>query len=141
MTITVTIPNALLTLRQRFDAALAASLATGRDVLAAFVTQSLRARWYRTGFSIRNYLAQAIQRRNGGRIQVVSGAPYDAFGEYGTGRRGAASGVTDRPASWRYGTVAGMTARRQFTRGLEAASPAIVAAINRRMQSFASGEA
>ena len=55
---------------------------------------------------------------------VVAGADYSAFQEFGTGRRGSASGV-DTPEGYNYGSVAGV-----------AAQPFLVPAIEMHRQQF-----
>lgn len=64
---------------------------------------------------------------------VKARADYAAFVEFGTGRRGASSGVT--PAiNYRYGGKAGMRAQPYMWPAAEAARPAFFAALKRALK-------
>ena len=135
----VHIPQTVLNMPRDFQAAIEGIVNDSRDTLEAFVARSIRQRWYDTGRSVRSFTIKALlRRRNGGEIEAESGTPYDAFGEFGTGTRGAASGVV-HPATWRYGTVRGIAARRMYGKALDEATPVILAAVNRRMGNFKRG--
>lgn len=86
---------------------------------------SIRARWYRLGRTLRS-LKEDVESKGGHRIyKLFPTAPHAAFGEYGTGRRGA---VTGRPAprGWKYGDRSGMEARRYSRLAVVSARPKIL---------------
>lgn len=64
-----------------------------------------------TGGNLRGSIHTATQEADGG-VQVTTGTPveYAAFVEYGTGQRGAASGVTPEEG-YEYGSSPGMAAQ------------------------------
>ena len=93
-------------------------------ILFSKVAASVRERWFGTGASL-----AAIQKETQVedfarkvRVEVRSGKSYDAFGEYGTMRRGAAAKAKHRPKSWRYGRKkGGIKARLMYLIGLQEA--------------------
>ena len=64
---------------------------------------------------------------------VEARAKYAAFVEYGTGRRGAGSGVAP-PPDYSYGPRAGMRAQPYMWPAVEAARPAFFAALKRALK-------
>lgn len=93
---------------------------------------SVRERFYRTGLaesSLENQIV-SVANENVLSYEEFSELYYFRFGEYGTGRRGEASGVP-HPASYRYGTVAGMSARFMLGNALQVAAPQIVSEFQR----------
>lgn len=90
---------------------------------------SIRERWFRSGATV-NSLQEEIDI-NGPRktyrlfpTATNKGAPYPTFGEYGTGQRGAATG-RPAPRGYRYGSQAGMAARRYSRIAVSIAKPQI----------------
>jgi hypothetical protein len=91
---------------------------------------SIRRLWYDTGRTL-NSLQEEIVTKDESKSYVLSvtavsdrGAPYPLFGEYGTGRRGAATG-RPAPRGYRYGDRSGMAARRFSRVALTAAKPQV----------------
>jgi hypothetical protein len=102
---------------------------------------SIRRLWYDTGRTL-NSLEEQIVTKDASRSYVLSvtatnerGAPYPVFGEYGTGRRGAASG-RPAPRGYRYGDRAGMTARRFSRIAITTSKPQVERAVENLARSF-----
>lgn len=96
---------------------------------------SIRARFYRTGAGLRSLQDRIVEDGNKKTYQLFPTAFYMIFGEYGTGRRGAASGKPT-PRGWRYGSKPGMDARRFSRLALAKAKPEIERHVQRRAQAF-----
>lgn len=86
---------------------------------------SVRERFYRTGAALGSLDNQTIEQGNRKSYQEFSELFYFRFGEYGTGRRGAESGVP-HPPDYEYGKKAGMSARFMLGSALERSEPEIV---------------
>lgn len=135
MSLTVKVDPKILTFAKDYPARVKAGFEQAEDILSAFVAQSIRQRWYRTGTSLRSYKMKTEQARNSIRVLAQSGTAYDAFGEYGTGVRGRLSGVP-YPSGWRYGSKPGMKARQPYSLALRNALPAIMATVNAELRKF-----
>jgi hypothetical protein len=103
---------------------------------------SIRRLWYRTGATLLS-LKEEFDTQGNTRIYRLmptamskGGAPYPLFGEYGTGRLGAASG-RPAPAGYKYGERAGMAARRYSRIAVAAAKPQIDNLAKERVRRFA----
>ena len=96
---------------------------------------SIKQRFYRTGAGLRSLQDEVITDGDRKIYRLFPTLFYMAFGEYGTGRRGA---VTGRPAprGWRYGKRAGMDARRYSRLAVAKARPEIERHTKRRTQAF-----
>lgn len=85
---------------------------------------SIRQRFYRTGKGLLSLFERQLEEDNKLRYEITFLRRYMLFGEYGTGRRGAASG-RPTPRGYTYGQRAGMTARRFSRIAVAAAKPKI----------------
>lgn len=103
----------------------------GGKILRREVESSVRLRWYDSGKTLRSLEEDVITQGESQRYILTptatgeSGAPYPLFGEYGTGRRGAATG-RPAPRGYRYGDRTGMKARRFSRIAVGIAAPQIV---------------
>lgn len=136
----IQIPFALKTLKSRLLAAHSEAVTDSEIVLKRFVASSIRARWYRTGASLRAMDTQSQAGDGKGFAVAFSGMFYDVFGEYGTGKRGAANRPAVVPAGWRYGSVPGMRARYAFHAGLDEAMPEIMQVFRDKMRRWSQGK-
>lgn len=113
----------------------------GGKILRREEEASIRLRFYDTGKTLNSLQEEIV--RDGERITyrlfptAVSekGAPYPLFGEYGTGRRGAASGKP-APKGYRYGDRLGMRARRYSRIAVVVAKPLIEARAKQLVSNF-----
>jgi len=106
-------------------------LAGASKILLKEEQASIRRRWYRTGATLASLRETTTLEGNRKTYTIEPtatnrGAPYPLFGEYGTGRRGAASG-RPAPRGYLYGSKIGMDARRYSRIALASAKPQIVA--------------
>lgn len=117
-------------------------LISGSKILRREEETSIRRLWFRTGAtltSLREEIVEEGERKTYRLFPTTTsrrGAPYPLFGEYGTGRRGAATG---RPAlrGYRYGSRQGIAARRFSRMAVASAKPQIDSMARQRLQSFA----
>jgi hypothetical protein len=91
-------------------------LLDGAQILRREEEASIRQRWHRTGATVNSLQEELIIEKSSKVYRLFptatnKGAPYPAFGEYGTGRLGAQTGQP-APRGYRYGASAGMAARR-----------------------------
>lgn len=104
----------------------------GGKILRRETESSMRQRWFRSGRAVGSLVDEVVSEgdRKSYRLTPTarskSGAPYPLFGEYGTGRRGAATGGP-APKGYRYGDRPGMAARRFSRIAVELAKPQIEA--------------
>jgi HK97 gp10 family phage protein len=68
---------------------------------------------------------------NGFTSEVGTNVEYAAFVEFGTGQRGAASGLTYLPAEYRHGTIPGQTAQPHLYPSFEEERPKFIERIKR----------
>ena len=94
---------------------------------------SVRERFYRTGAALGSLEDLTVEKGLKKTYEQFSELFYFRFGEYGTGKRGRASGVS-HPANYRYGQVTGMSARFMLGTALDRAEPEIIS----EFQEFAS---
>lgn len=87
------------------------ALKESAPIIRRELESSIRQRWYRTGASLGSVDDEIVEQGDTKTYRVGPRMFYDIFGEYGTGRRGAATG-TPAPVGYRYGPSAGMDARR-----------------------------
>ena len=103
----------------------------GGKILRREVESSIRLRWYDEGKTLSSLQEEVVTQGESQRYILTptatseKGAPYPLFGEYGTGRRGAATG-RPAPRGYRYGDRAGMKARRFSRIAVGIAAPQIV---------------
>lgn len=113
----------------------------GGKILRREVESSIRLRWYGEGKTLNSLQEEVVTDGNRQRYILTptavseKGAPYPLFGEYGTGRRGAASG-RPAPRGYRYGEKAGMKARRYSRIAVEIAKPQIIGSAKGLMANF-----
>lgn len=103
---------------------------------------SIRKLWYRTGATLTSLTEEFIVDGEKKTYRLMptavskKDAPYPTFGEYGTGRRGAASGKP-APRGYRYGDSEGITARRYSRIAVTTAKPQIDSMAKERVRRFA----
>lgn len=100
-------------------------LESAGQILEGHSQASVRERFYRTGAALASLDDVTVEKGLTKSYQQFSELFYFRFGEYGTGRRGAESGVP-HPMNYRYGQRAGMSARFMLGNALERAEPEIV---------------
>lgn len=104
---------------------------SGGKILRREEESSIRLRWYDEGRTLRSLQEEVI--REGDKViyrlfptaTSPQGFPYPTAGEYGTGRRGAATG-RPAPRGWRYGDKPGMKARRYSRIAVAIARPQVI---------------
>lgn len=106
------------------------ALESSGSILETYSQVSVRERFYRTGTALASLESATVARGEVKSYQQFSELFYFRFGEYGTGRRGADSGVP-HPPGYRYGERAGMSARFMLGTALERAEPDIVSEFRR----------
>jgi hypothetical protein len=106
-------------------------LTEGGKILRREEESSIRLRWYDEGKTL-NSLQEEVIREGDSIIYRLfptatseKGAPYPLFGEYGTGRRGRASG-RPVPRGYHYGDSTGMRARRYSRIAVSIARPRVI---------------
>lgn len=113
----------------------------GGKILRREVESSIRLRWYDKGKTLTSLQEEVITQ---GDRQVYrlfptatseKGAPYPLFGEYGIGRRGAASG-RPAPRGYRYGDRVGIKARRFSRVAVGIAKPQVEATAKALIANF-----
>ena len=98
---------------------------------------SVRQRWFRTGLTLQSAVDEFGSEGDRKFYRLGPRTFYAVFGEYGTGRRGAATG-RPAPAGYRYGPRKGMAARRFARHALAIAKPKIELSAIRKVRQFAS---
>lgn len=101
----------LKSLRREVEQARDEALTDSSGILRREVETSIRERWYKLGRTLESLEDDVIDDGERKTYQLIPTAAHAIFGEYGTGRRGAASGQP-APRGWRYGDKPGMEARR-----------------------------
>jgi hypothetical protein len=101
---------------------------------------SIRERWYRSGATLGSLQEELVidgPRKTFRLFPTATnkGAPYPLFGEYGTGRLGAATG-RPAPRGYKYGQQAGMAARRFSRIAVSLARPQIERMAIKRARQF-----
>lgn len=116
-------------------------LATGSKILRQEEESSIRLRWFDKGVTLRSLQEETVVEGDAKIYRLFPtatskrGAPYPLFGEYGTGRAGAATGQP-APAGYEYGDKPGMGARRYSRIAVAQARPRIVAKASELMRNF-----
>lgn len=140
--VTVTVPWIFTNLRQQMEALRDGVIEETAPILIREEEASIRARWYRSGKTLRSLKDETVSIRDGKAYRLFPtatsdrGAPYPLFGEFGTGRRGAASGGRT-PRGYRHGSTAGMTARRFARSAVETARPKVIRVAQQTVGEFA----
>jgi hypothetical protein len=139
--VTLQLSPVFTNLRQRVERLRDDILNEGGQILEREERLSIRQRWFRTGAteaSLRKEIVGEGDRKTFRLFPTAvskDGASYPLFGEYGTGRRGAASG-RPAPAGYRYGGKPGMTARRFSRLAMTAARPQINDMVRLKLRRF-----
>lgn len=114
----------------------------GGKILRREVESSVRLRWYDSGKTLRSLEEDVVTKDNSQRYILTptatseKGAPYPLFGEYGTGRRGAATG-RPAPRGYKYSSdKQGMKARRYSRIAVGIAKPQVVASAKGLIANF-----
>lgn len=114
----------------------------GGKILRREVESSIRLRWYDSGKTLRSLEEDVVTKDNSQRYILTptatsdKGAPYPLFGEYGTGRRGAATG-RPAPRGYKYSSdKQGMKARRFSRIAVGIAKPQVEATARALIQNF-----
>jgi hypothetical protein len=128
--------------RQRVERLRDSILDDGKKIVRREWGTSVRQMFFRTGATLAS-AQEKVESRGDDRIYTLTptatspkGAPYPLFGEYGTGRRGAASGQP-APAGYRYGSRIGMTARRFSRIAIAVAAPQVSTMARAKVKQFA----
>lgn len=106
-------------------------LTEGGKILRREEESSIRLRWYDEGRTLRSLDENIVIDGDKKTYQLFptavskTGAPYPLFGEYGTGRRGRATG-RPAPRGYEYGDSAGMKARRYSRIAVAIARPQVI---------------
>jgi hypothetical protein len=113
----------------------------GGKILRRETESSIRLRWYDSGKTLNSLEEEVITSGESQRYILTptatsaKGAPYPLFGEYGTGRRGAATG-RPAPRGYRYGDSKGMKARRYSRIAVGIAKPQVIASAKGLIANF-----
>lgn len=108
----------------------------GAGILKRAEQASIRRRWYRLGRTLRSLEEQTETKHDRASYSLSPTAAHAPFGEYGTGRRGAATG-RPAPRGWKYGKKPGMAARRYSRIAVAQARPKIISVAQGQAQVFA----
>lgn len=106
-----------------------------RLIIRPEYARSVHQRFFRTGAGLQSTTEETVTEGNRKIYQLVPQAFYMIFGEYGTGRQGAATG-RPAPPGYRYGSRKGMAARRFARHAVAMAKPQIESANRVRLQRF-----
>lgn len=101
----------LKSLRREVEQARDEALTDSSKILRREVESSIRQRWYKLGRTLESLDDDVIDDGDRKTYRLIPTAAHAIFGEYGTGRRGAATGQP-APKGWKYGDKPGMEARR-----------------------------
>lgn len=122
--------------RQRVERLQDAVLKGAQPIIRRNWAVSVRARWFRTGATLQSAVDEFGSEGDRKFYRLRPTAFYAIFGEYGTGRRGAATG-RPAPAGYRYGPKPGMAARRFARHALAVAKPQVMLMAQRQARQFA----
>lgn len=100
------------------------ALVEGARILRRETESSIRERWYDTGATLGSLEEDVVDEGDRKSYRLSPTTHYAIFGEYGTGRRGAATGQP-APIGWRYGSRPGMAARRYSRIAVGVARPQV----------------
>jgi len=113
----------------------------GGAILRREEEASIRLRWFDSGRTLGSLQEQVVTEGDARIYRLFPtatskrGAPYPLFGEYGTGQAGARTGGPT-PSGYRYGSKAGMAARRYSRIAVAQAKPQIVANAKQLIANF-----
>ena len=116
-------------------------LTEGGQILRREEESSIRLRWFDSGKTLSSLQDEVVVEGERKTYRLFptatskSGAPYPLFGEYGTGRRGRATG-RPAPRGYRYGDNAGMRARRYSRIAVAIAKPQVISSAKGLMRNF-----
>ena len=113
-----------------------AILTDARPIIRREWATSVHQRFFRTGDGLQSAVDDFVTDGDSKTYRLFPTAFYMIFGEYGTGRRGAATGQP-APAGYRYGSKPGMAARRFSRIAVGLAKPQIDKAAIARVRQFA----
>ena len=105
-------------------------LTDGGKILRREEESSIRLRWFDSGATLVSLQEETVTQGEKKTYRLFPtatnrGFPYPTAGEYGTGRRGAATG-RPAPRGWKYGDKPGMKARRYSRIAVAIARPQVV---------------
>lgn len=86
-------------------------LLAGAKIIRREEEASIRQRWFLLGRTLGSLTEEVVTEGERKSYRLIPTAAHSIFGEYGTGRRGAATGQP-APRGYRYGNRPGMAARR-----------------------------
>jgi hypothetical protein len=138
--VTLTLGRVFKDFRRQVEALQDDILLEGAQVLRREEETSIRQRWFRTGATVNSLQEELVIDGNKKTYLLFptatnKGAPYPLFGEYGTGRLGAQTG-RPAPRGYRYGSKAGMAARRFSRIAVSVARPQIDRLALQRVKQF-----
>lgn len=129
--ITVQLGSIFHNFRSRVNSLIDDIATEGGKIVRREEEASIRLRWYDEGKTLAS-LEEEVDVQPERRVYRLiptatstKGAPYPLFGEYGTGRAGAASG-RPAPVGYKYGDKAGMKARRYSRIAVGLAKPQVI---------------
>lgn len=99
-------------------------LIEGARILRREEESSIRARWFALGRTLGSLTEEFVTEGDKKSYRLIPTAMYAIFGEYGTGRRGAATGAP-APRGYRYGNRPGIAARRYSRIAVAIARPLV----------------
>ena len=129
--VTLQLGSAFRNFQKRIEQLRDSIVAEGGGILRREEESSIRLRWFDTGKTVNSLQEEVITEGDKKTYRLFptavskSGAPYPLFGEYGTGRRGAATG-RPAPRGYRYGDSQGMAARRYSRIAVSIARPQVI---------------
>jgi hypothetical protein len=123
--VTLQLSSVFSDFRQRVEGLRDSILTEGRTIIRREWSASVRQRFYRSGAGLQSAgQGEIVTEGNKKSYRMAPQAFYMIFGEYGTGRRGAATGGP-APRGYRYGDKPGMTARRFSRIAIATAAPQV----------------
>lgn len=140
--VTVRVPGFLTRFREEMEELRDDILEETSPILRREEQASIRQRWYRSGKTLRSLKEEIVPIKDGKAYRLFPtatsdrGAPYPLFGEFGTGRRGAATGKP-APKGYKHGKKAGMAARRYSRIAVATARPKVIRAAQQIVRAFA----
>lgn len=117
--------------KQRIESLRDDILTEGGKILRREEESSIRLRWFDSGATLTSLQEEVVSEGEKKIYRLFptatspQGFPYPTAGEYGTGRRGAATG-RHAPRGWKYGDKQGMKARRYSRIAVAIARPQVI---------------
>lgn len=99
-------------------------LLEGARIIRREEETSIRQRWFALGRTLGSLTEEVVVEGDKKSYRLIPTAMHAIFGEYGTGRRGAATGGP-APRGYRYGNKPGMAARRYSRIAIAIARPQV----------------